>query len=139
MSKESFQNSRYILFSEYLFVLMPFIVIAIVKAYNSSIATLLQAPDWSFAASILWGQAIVKLVSGSSSGPVIWQRSSLVVSLIIVLGLIPSLITLALILISEAPPSFLIYQQIILFLLSSVIFFFVGTAGHVLMERNSKI
>ena len=55
-----YTNARIILLSEYLFIFLPFIVIAIVKIYNSKIDEFLRAPDWSFASSILFGQLLVK-------------------------------------------------------------------------------
>lgn len=129
-------NTRYALFAEYLFILLPFIVIAIVKIYTHSLETLLSAPDWSFAASILWGQTIVKLVSGCSLHGAIWQRLSLLVSTLIVLGIVPSLIILALMLISTTPSLILVSMQMILFVLSSIAFIWIGTAGQTLLESK---
>lgn len=131
-------NSRYILLSEYLFILVPFIVILIVKVYSNTIETIFSAPDWSFAASILWGQVIVKLVAGGSAGNVVWQRITLLISAIFVLGLIPSLVTLTIILIADSPPTFLMYLQLSLFLISSAVYFSVGSAGQILLDNSEK-
>ena len=74
-----YTNARIILLSEYLFIFLPFIVIAIVKIYNSKIDEFLRAPDWSFASSILFGQLLVKFVAGSIiRDKVQWQRIVLI-------------------------------------------------------------
>lgn len=139
MNSNESSNSKFILYSEYLFILVPFIVITIVKAFNSSIQELLYVPDWSFAASILWGQTIVKVVAGGVSNKVIWQRTVLVVSGLIVIGLIPSLITLALMLVSGEPPLFLTYLQGILFVLATVVFLSFGAAGQILLDKSNSV
>ena len=138
MSNINHQNSRYILLSEYLFILVPFVVIVIVRSYNGSLQTLFEAPDWSFAASILWGQTIVKLVAGGSSGTVVWQRMTLIISAIFVFGLIPSLVTLTIMLISESPPIYHVYLQLILFVLASLVYFLVGSVGQILLDNSNN-
>lgn len=138
MNNKNHTNSYFILLSEYLFILVPFVVIIIVKIYNNSLQTLFEAPDWSFAASILWGQTIVKLVAGGSAGTVIWQRVTLLIAAIFVLGLIPSLVTLTIILIADNPPVFHVYLQIGLFVISSVTYFLAGSAGQVLLDDSNK-
>ena len=123
----SYTNVRIILLSEYLFVLLPFVVIAIVKIYTSTFDEFLEAPDWSFASSILFGQLLVKLVSGSIiKKEAQWQRVSLLITLIFVLGLVPCLIVLTLMLIDNGQSSFLIYMQVFLFVLSTLSFFFIS-------------
>ena len=122
-----------------MFIFIPFLVIGIVKIYKSDFSTFFQAADWSFAASILFGQVIVKLVSGS----VIhrkskWQRVVVLLSFILVLGLVPSLIVLALILIDGGTSSFLIIMQLVLFTLASSVFFFVGSAAHTMIDEGSQ-
>lgn len=138
MNNKNHTNSYFILVSEYLFILVPFLVIIIVKIFNNSLETIFEAPDWSFAASILWGQTIVKLVSGGSAGDVVWQRMTLIISAIFVLGLIPSLVTLTIILIADSPPIFHVYLQLFLFITSSIIYFLAGSAGQVLLDNSDK-
>lgn len=138
-TSKSNQDAWLILLSEYLFIFIPFLVIGIVKIYKSDFSTFFQAADWSFAASILFGQVIVKLVSGS----VIhrkskWQRVVVLLSFILVLGLVPSLIVLALILIDGGTSSFLIIMQLVLFTLASSVFFFVGSAAHTMIDEGSQ-
>ncbi len=137
MNNSTAKNARYILCSEYLFILLPFIVIAIVKfSNNESVIAFLSIADWSFAASILWGQTIIKIVSGSLSGTVAWQRLSFLVSILIVVCLVPTLVTLALMLMAKVPSLFLISLQMFLFLTSTIAFFWIGAAGQTLLEKK---
>ncbi|WP_278183522.1 hypothetical protein [Vibrio misgurnus] len=134
---KSSQNAWLILLSEYLFIFLPFLVIGIIKIYKSDFSTFFQAADWSFAASILFGQVIVKLVSGSViHKKARWQRVVVLLSFILVLGLVPSLVVLALVLIDGGVSSFLVITQLVLFTLASVVFFLVGSAAHTMIEEG---
>lgn len=50
--------------AEALFAIFPLVVIAIVFAYEGRFLDLLKTPEWSFAAAVLSGQSLVKLLSG---------------------------------------------------------------------------
>ncbi|AOT10439.1 hypothetical protein [Pseudoalteromonas luteoviolacea] len=139
MNSNNHIDAWVIILTEYLFILLPFIVIGIVKTYSADFRGFIEAPDWSFAASILFGQLLVKLVSGSLiHQKVIWQRVSLLIALILVFGLIPSLTTLTLILISEGKSSFVIYAQVFLFVVASILFFILGSAAQSMIENSEK-
>lgn len=136
-TSKSNQNALLILLSEYLFIFLPFLVIGIIKIYKADFSTFFQAADWSFAASILFGQVIVKLVSGLViHSKAKWQRVVVLLSFILVLGLVPSLVVLALILIDGGVSSFLVKTQLVLFSLASVVFFWVGSAAHAMIEEG---
>jgi len=127
-----------ILLSEYLFVILPFVVIAIVKVHSNDFHTFLKAPDWSFATSVLFGQLLVKIVSGSLiHQKVKWQRVSLLVSIILVFGLIPSLTTLTLILVSNGASIFPVIAQLVLFTLASITFFWIGSAAQSMISKGA--
>lgn len=136
MSEEGYGDAWAVLLSEYLFVIVPFVVIAIVKIYSSDFHGFLKAADWSFASSILFGQLLVKMVSGSLiREKVKWQRVSLLVSVILVFGLIPSLTTLTLVLVSNGGSAFIVNAQIVLFGFSSVCFFWLGSAAQSMIGK----
>lgn len=136
-ASKSNQNAWLILLSEYLLIFLPFLVIGIIKIYKSDFSTFFQAADWSFATSILFGQVIVKLVSGSViHKKAQWQRVVVLLSLILVLGLVPSLIVLALILIDGGVSEFLVGMQLSLFVLASLVFFLVGSAAHTMIDEG---
>lgn len=137
MSDKNHSEAWIILFTEYLFIILPFIVIAIVKIYSSDLYGFLSAPDWSFASSILFGQLLVKMVSGSLiHQKVRWQRVSFLIAIILVCGLIPSLTTLTLILVSNGESTFVVNTQLILFFLASALFFWIGSAAQVMMAKK---
>ncbi|WP_106590285.1 hypothetical protein [Marinobacterium halophilum] len=136
-ASKSNQDAWSILLSEYLFIFLPFLVIGIIKIYKSDFSTFFQAADWSFASSILFGQVIVKLVSGSVIHKnAKWQRVVVLLSLILVVGLVPSLVVLALILIDGGVSEFLVDMQLILFGLASIAFFFVGSAAQTMIDEG---
>ena len=134
-------NTYSLLLSEALFIVFPFIVIAIILFYKNDAKSIFHYPDWALAASILNGQSVIKIVSGAiaSTERTEWQRVSLVVSLLIIICFVPSLIFLTLILISETPSSFLITSQVLIFVLSLIVFFWVGKTGHDLAEKSLAI
>jgi hypothetical protein len=132
-----YANARIILLSEYLFVFLPFIVIAIVKIYSSQLDEFLKAPDWSFASSILFGQLLVKFVAGSIiREKVQWQRITLIISMIFVLGLVPSLVVLALMLIDNGQSQFLVVMQLTFFIIATVAYFLLGSTAQSMMEKD---
>ena len=137
MSDKDIPEAWTILLTEYLFIILPFIVIAVVKIYSSDFYGFLKAPDWSFASSILFGQLLVKMVSGSLiRQKVRWQRVSLLIAIILVLGLIPSLTILTLILISNGESIFLVNTQLALFAFASILFFWLGSAAQSMMSKG---
>ena len=115
--------------AELLFVSLPFVVLLIVFSFRGPLLQIILHPEWAIAASILAGQAVVRLVS-----PVIKERVRIIVAenvmllmvMIIVLVLVPSLTVLALILISEHPSVPLGIAQVALFLLAAAVYFYVS-------------
>jgi len=137
MNNQNHSEAWAVLFTEYLFIILPFVVIAIVKVYSSDLDGFLKAPDWSFASSILFGQLLVKMVSGSLiHQKVRWQRVSLLIAIILVFGLIPSLTTLTLILVSNGESAFVVNAQLTLFILASISFFLLGSAAQSMMSKG---
>jgi hypothetical protein len=125
--------------AELLFVFLPLIVIAIIRLNNgSTVRELLSVPDWSFGTAILLGQGLVKLVSGvAAQRPAArWQVVALIVSAMVVLGLVPSLMVLALMLTQTTPSVALVATQMSLFVLSVVIFLVFGSLGQTLMPED---
>lgn len=131
-------NTYSILLSEALFMLFPFVVIFIVLFHKGDVVSIFHYPDWALAASVLNGQAVIKIVSGTIAGDnkSQWQRVSLLVTALIIIGFVPPLIILSLILVSETPSTFLVISQMVLFFMSFIIFFWVGKTGHDLGDRS---
>lgn len=136
-----YSNSLFGVIAELLFVILPFIVLTIVVAYRSQgVIHLLTVPDWSLGAAVLIGQSIVKLVAGVTADgrqrP--WERTALLVSVLIVLLLVPSLVVLALMQIAENPPTWMVVLQLLLFFAGAVTFLMFGTVGQWLVDGRGK-
>ena len=111
--------------TEIMFVGLPLLVLTIVLIYKGQTAEILASPEWSFAAAVLFGQGVVKLVGTlSEKGGMHGERVALLCTIILVLGLVPSLVVLSLILLSDHPVPWLIDLQIVLIIFALVSFLF---------------
>ena len=87
--------------AELFFVLLPFIVLAIVFVYENSLSEIIYISEWSFAASILLGQALIKFVirmmeiSGKRRRKPNLDKVTAFISGFIVLLFVPSLETIS--------------------------------------------
>lgn len=128
---------KYILTSEFLFTLLPIIILLIVRSYESNFKAIFFNTEWSIIALILFGQSIVKFSSGisNSQAKFRWQLVALVISLIIIFGLIPSAIILVLNLSSKTLSNGTYIVQFVLFIISSITFFMVGAIGQKMLEE----
>jgi hypothetical protein len=106
------------------FIFLPFIVMIIIFSFKENLGNILNQPEWSLAASVMFGQSIIKLIySIRKSRGVYFYRLGAVISLLVILGLVPSLTVLSLIFISTIVPLWLIVLQMILFIISAILFF----------------
>lgn len=125
--------------AELLFVLLPLLVLLIAFGVNGPNfwSRILHAPDWSFASSVLYGQSIVKFVSGITARPEArpWARVALIVSAVIVIFLVPTLVILACMLLISTVPLWTVLLQILLFIGSIVSFLTLGVVGQQLIDR----
>ncbi|RJP78601.1 MAG: hypothetical protein C4522_12560 [Desulfobacteraceae bacterium] len=124
--------------SEFLFIVFPFVVIFIISLYISDTKPFIAKPEWAVAASILFGQSLVKWVSGiaAQKKSAVVSRVAFVVTLVIVCGLLPSIIVLTLLLITPSSPTWLNLTQIALFIIATVVFFLLGGLGNYLLDNN---
>lgn len=128
---------KYILTSEFLFTLLPIIIIMIVRSYENDFKAIFYNTEWSIIALILFGQSIVKFSSGisNSNTKVRWQLVALVISIIIIFGLIPSSIILVLNLSSRTISFGTYLAQFLLFSISCITFFFIGAIGQKMLNE----
>ena len=126
----------YILTSELLFTILPIFVLLIVRSYEKNFSSILDNTEWSIMAIILFGQSIVKFSSGvsNSSNKFNWQFVSLVISIIIIFGLIPSIICMVINLTSLRAGFGIQLTQVILFFLSALCFYLIGAIGQKLLD-----
>ena len=125
--------------SEFLFVVLPLIVLTIIFLHNDRGSEIMASPEWSFGAAVLFGNGLVKLVGGlSARGGMHGERVGLFCAIILVLGLVPSLVVLSLILLSEHPSNGLIRAQELLGIFAAVSFFFCADMGSLPRESEKK-
>jgi len=129
--------------AEVAFAVLPLLVVLMVVVYKRQSSHLFASPEWSFGAAILFGQSLVKFVSGlarggkAATGPV-----ALLVSLLVVFGLVPSLVVLSMTLLSwegeEAkrdPAGWLQVCQVIFFAGSAIMYLLLGFIGEAWGKR----
>lgn len=126
---------------EICFILLPFIVMILLFLYKNNIGQIFNEPEWSLAASVMFGQSIIKLIHmigiPKKSSSIYQYRLGTMVSIIILLGLVPSLIILALIYTSQEPLLWLNIMQVVLFVLAIILFYSVNY-GVVQFEEEEK-
>jgi hypothetical protein len=137
-------DERFEVLSELLFVLLPLLVIATNRLFaGRGLASIVADTELSFIAAVLFGQAVAKCVSRALRTGMPVPQAVLAVSAIIVLGLVPSLMTLSWVLAAnEAPeqltsgmPSVLVESQAFLFGASILVYVFVAS-GFLLKGRG---
>jgi len=132
------------LFAEVTFTALPLLIVFMVLLRYEHGDQIARSPEWSFGAAILFGQALVRFMTGvahggrAAHGPV-----ALAVALIIVFGLAPSLLALTLILMdSEATPpqepaAWLSVLQVVLFMVGAATYFVFGAIGELWPRHES--
>ena len=133
------KNSKIVIASEILFILLPIFILLIYLIINDKVSSIFYSYDLSFATIILFGQTIVKMASGISNREkrFVWQYISLIFTLIIVLGLIPSILILIFLLIGYK--IFCLYiAQLILLIISLIIYFIFGTIGQMFLDEKKS-
>lgn len=128
---------KYILTSEFLFTLLPIVILLIVRSCENNFKAIFYNTEWSIIALILFGQSIVKFSSGTSNSKAKfrWQLVALVISIIIIFGLIPSSIILVINLSSKTMSLWTYVAQFSLFVISCITFFFVGAIGQMMLDE----
>lgn len=125
--------------AELCFTFLPFIVILIINLSKGNWTELLQTSNWALAATLMFGQTIVKLVMGLSAQEhsFNYQVFGLIAALIIVLGLVPSIVVLAIFIIQDQLNNGLLFIQFVLLAASIAVFLYMGTLGQVLYTTAS--
>lgn len=122
------------LLAEVSFSMLPLIFVSVILANGEHPETIVASPEWTFGAAILFGQTVVKFISGlarygaAAIGPVAFT-----IALLIVLGLAPSLLVLTLAIQAmearKALSGWLCAAQVILFLASGALYVVLGFVG----------
>jgi len=108
--------AMYAILGDLLFIVLPLVVISIVDvSIGRSLFAIIETPELSFGSAVLFGQTIIKVF---------------IIALIIVFGLVPSLVVLALLLSVNQIPYGLQLAQACMFALGVIVFLFFGVRGH---------
>jgi hypothetical protein len=118
-------ESKFVILSETLFILLPVFIILIYDLLAKGWSGIFRSTEFSYATIVLFGQTIVKFAIGLSRSvkEKRWQIISLILSLIIIFGLIPSVIILILLLSTCHPNNWVLWAQF------GYLCFALGTAG----------
>lgn len=129
--------------AEWLFAIVPLIVLSIVLSHLQHGGDVLESAEWSFGASVLAGQGVVRFVSGLVKGQDLSvDRVLLGVSAALVFVVVPANIILALVLMNkeEDPPkhlsSLMVTGQVSLFVVASLLFIVAASFGHLWARRS---
>ena len=137
------RNALCVVAAEALFILLPFVVIAIVFSGNGQFSRFLYMPELAIAASIFIGLALTRFTSGllqgdSEAASYSWERVMLIFTLVLVFAFVPSLMILSLVLVAGAPSHSLAIAQIVLFLLGLFLFVALGWTGQQFMQDAKR-
>jgi hypothetical protein len=119
------------LIAEVVFAALPLLLIFLIFTHAKKLPEVFTSPEWSFGSAVLLGQALAKFVSGlAKSGRTRPGAAALVTSLLLVFGLAPALIILAIMLQAEhgttAPSLWLEIAQVFYFFAAAFIYVIIG-------------
>jgi len=139
--RESSKDSLCVVAAEALFILLPFVVIGIVLWHKGDLARFPYMPEWAIAAAILVGLALVRFTTGlfqagAEIRALAWERVMLVFSGVIIFALVPSLLVLALVLVSSAVSLYLALGQVALFVMGLALFLALGWSGQFFLGQG---
>lgn len=140
-NKKHTNNSFLVIIVEILFALMPLIILILVTLLTTqNFPALFKKSDVSFISVFFFGQTLVRLISGiaHTKKNLRWQVISLFISVIIILGLIPTTILL-IIIYQEINNSFTVYLlQNIYLIISISVYFIFGQIGQEYLDENNN-
>ncbi len=130
-----FVNTMYGTYADVLFILFPFLVIALQRIWNEEGIEILKQPDLSIAAAILAGMGVGKFVLGLIGKQDLGRYKErivffIAVTLFFVLG--PSLILIIKIVNESEVPKFVIFVQPILLILSVALYSTAVSIGNIM-------
>ena len=132
--------AMYAILGDLLFIVLPLVVISIVDvSVGRSLFAIIESPELSFGSAVLFGQTIIKVVSGfAHTKPTGAEQPVFIIALIIVFGLVPSLVVLALLLSVNPIPYGLQLAQAGIFALGVIVFGLFGVNGHAQSLRHGS-
>lgn len=126
------------LIADYIFVILPFIIILIVRSAQGANDSFYMLPDWGIAATIVYGQLIVKLATAlaKTNKPKKTSAVNFYLTVLIAFGLVVNVVINILMLV--IPNEVLGKTQTILFGLATACHFVIGTAVNYIEYATEK-
>ena len=120
--------------SELMLAMLPLLVVAMVVFNESHFSHLFTYPEWAFGAAILFGQALVRFVSQlSRRGSADAHFVGLIATVLVVIGLVPSLLVLNMTLTATERGASIAHwlqaSQVLLFGLAVATYLFLGVVA----------
>jgi uncharacterized membrane protein len=136
-----FVDTMYGTYADILFILFPFLVIALQRVWNEEGVEILKQPDLSIAAAILAGMGVGKFVLGLIGDKDLGRYKERIVffialTLFLVLG--PSLMLIIKIVSEDDVPKFVVYIQPIL-LIIAIALYSTSVSVHKIVNRQSDV
>lgn len=130
VKKHKPQGAALTLWASYLFVLLPFVILVMVKFAQEQSSQLLLLSDWSIASSIIYGQLIVKVTTALAATNKDKKMPGITfnITLLVCFGLAINIVVYVLMLVMPSQNIGII--QLILFIIASAFHFIYGSAVH---------
>ncbi|XDF80099.1 hypothetical protein AAFX60_017120 [Aliivibrio fischeri] len=126
------------LIADYVFVILPFIIILIVRNAQGAVGSFYMLPDWGIAATIVYGQLIVKLATAlaKTHRPKKTSAISFYLTILVAFGLVVNVVINILMLV--IPSDGLGKTQFTLFIMATFCHFVLGAAVNHIESASSK-
>jgi hypothetical protein len=115
--------------TELLFIVLPFVIVALVLSYRGSVAHLIYIPEWAIAATVLEGQVLVKFISAffilgkevDTVESMSW--GGFIFTLLLIICFVPTVLILVFVFLEPEITHRLAITQVIAFIIAVLIFF----------------
>jgi hypothetical protein len=141
MNDTNEKRASFVIISEILFAILPIVaIVSIIIVTSEEYSSIFTRSEFSFISVFFFGQTLVKLISGVSRSKAVknWQIIMLFVSLIIILGLVPSVVWLCIIFLGIHKYNFIYILQFIWFLFSLFTYFIIGKVGQMYIDEENE-
>ncbi|GMO14633.1 MAG: hypothetical protein Pg6A_00250 [Termitinemataceae bacterium] len=140
MNNQSEKSSLLIISFELLFAIMPLLILLLISLLTSqNLIQVFKRSDISFISVLLFGQTLVKLISGyvKNGNRLGWQRIAFVITFLFIFGIIPSVIYLIIVHLEISNMKMVYLLQNIWLILSVVVYIIFGCIGQMKLDENS--
>lgn len=122
------KNSKLVILSEISFILLPLVIFLFVHLVTERKTPFYELSEWSFASIVMFGQSIVKFSQSLAKTKIKirWQWVALILTVIIILGLVPSVAILIILLTDSASTGWIYFIQGVIFIFAVLVMYNIG-------------